>query len=292
MNRLLYYLSLLIIYPISILPFPVLYLVSSFFSFLLKNVFAYRKQVILENLKRSFPNKSHEEISYLQKAYYQNLTDIIVETIKALTISKATISKRCKIENLDVLEDYRKAGRSVVAVLGHYNNWEWAALSSALTVKQKMVVVYKPLSNTFYNNLLNNMRSRFGVEMVAMRDVARFYITNRKETFVACYVADQSPSNQNGIFWTPFLNQMTAVQNGPEKIAKKFNHPVIFVRLSRIKRGHYILNMDHLVDQPKETKEGEITTIHVDALAQQIKSKPENWLWSHKRWKKKPPSTN
>lgn len=255
-------------------------------------LFRYRRTVIDTNLRNAFPNKTKKELDQIATGCYRNLCDIILETIKSFTISKAGISKRCLITNLEILDEYHAQRQSVVAVLGHYGNWEWAALSSALSVKQQMVVVYKPLSNPYFDKLINKTRSRFGVKMVPMKDVARFYFDNKKEVFVNCFVSDQSPSNPKSADWMTFLNQETAVLPGAGKLASKFNHPVIFVSLERQSRGHYILRMKKLVEQSGNMEAIEINKIHTKTLEEQIVEHPENWLWSHKRWKHSPSKTN
>ena len=98
-------------------------------------------------------------------------------------------------------------------------------------------------------------------------------------------VADQSPSRDEANYWTTFLNQETAVYLGVEKIAKKFNHAVVFMSMRKVKRGYYETTFELITDKPNETKEFEITDKHTKLLENLINEKPEHWIWSHKRWK-------
>lgn len=229
------------------------------------------------------------ERAQLARRYYRHLCDLILEVVKSLTISADEMRRRCPVADREILDGYHDDQRSVVAVLGHYGNWEWAALTSALFIKQSMVVIYKPLSNPYYDRLFARNRSRFGVELVPMKQVGRFYVQNRKRTFVACFVADQAPRRVDQAYWTQFLNQETAVHWGAEKFARKFDHPVIFVTAERERRGYYRMRMERLVEDPTQTREGDITERHVRRLEEKIVSSPELWLWSHRRWKRARP---
>ena len=280
------YLLIGLLYVLSLLPLWLLYLLSDLLYFVVFHVLKYRRDISMKNLEKSFPKLPQSELEYIQKNFYRHLCDVIVETVKALTMRASMIVRKCEIKDREILDDYLNEGRSVVAILGHYGNWEWAALSSALMFRQRMVVVYKRLSNGAFERLFRKMRTRFGLDVVSMKQVPRFYIKNKNSVFVACYVADQSPSTMRTAYWTEFLNQDTAVQMGPERIAIKYNHPVVFVYLEKVRRGRYVLRMKRLVDQPQECEPYEITEAHVRALEEQILNHPEYWLWTHRRWKK------
>lgn len=291
MERLRYFGTLLVLYPLAWMPFWLLYRVSDISAFLLQYVFRYRRSVIAKNLSLSFPEMSDQRRRQITRQYYRHLSDLIFETIKCLTLSPEAISKRCDIQDMHILNEYHEKKRGVVAVLGHYNNWEWAALSSALSVKQPMVVIYKPLKNEYLNRLINQTRGRFGVTMIAIKETLRFYVREKENHFVNCFVSDQSPSNGNMMHWLWFLNQLTPVSLGAEKMARRFNHAMIFVRLVKVKRGYYTVRMEKIEDQPNHLPEGVLTEKHSKLLEQQIQENPAFWIWSHKRWKRTVPES-
>lgn len=111
-------------------------------------------------------------------------------------------------------------------------------------------------------------------------------VKNRNEVTATAFAADQTPPPETA-YWTTFLNQDTPVFWGTEKIAQKFNYPVVYVTIRLVKRGHYEVDAELVYDDPKSTKEGEITEMHTRRLEQDIKKQPEIWLWSHRRWKHK-----
>jgi KDO2-lipid IV(A) lauroyltransferase len=283
-----FYLALPFLYLISILPFPLFYLVSDGIYVLLYRVIGYRKKVVYENLKNSFPEKTHEELKKIEKQFYHYLVDLFLETLKTLTISKEEAIKRCTLspKAVALFNELYAQNKSCILVMGHFGNWEWAGNTFSLINKQQLYVIYHPLTNKHFDKLMYDMRTRFGSKLYAMKDTMRGMISNRNEINATAFIADQTPAPENA-YWTTFLNQDTPVFWGTEKIAQKLNYPVVYVTINRVKRGYYEVHAEVLVDEPKNTKEGEISELHTRQLEKDIKAQPEIWLWSHRRWKHK-----
>ncbi len=285
-----FYIALPFLYFFSILPHFILYGVADFFYVLIYHVFGYRKKVVTENLKRSFPEKSEEEIGVIRRKFYRFFCDFIFETLKSLTISKKEMKKRCYYpeKTINHFNKYADAGKSVIIVLGHYGNWEWGGAGFSLTCKHDLFVIFHPLHNKYFNDFVYKMRTRFGTQLIPMRETVRDMLKNKNKLTATAFIADQTPPPESA-YWTTFLNQDTPVFFGTEKIAKKFNYPIVYVSVKKVKRGHYEIQAETLVETPAETTEGEITEIHTRRLEQDIIAQPETWLWSHRRWKHKRP---
>ncbi|MBL4669107.1 MAG: lysophospholipid acyltransferase family protein [Flavobacteriales bacterium] len=285
-----YYISLPFIYLISILPFWLLYRFSDFLYFIIYFVFSYRKKVVLQNLRNSFPEKSEEEIAQIAKKFYTFFCDWIVETIKSLTISKEAAIKRCHFTNTDILDKYHKENKKLIFVMGHMGSFELAGAEMAFNTKYNLYVIFKPLSNKYFDNLIKSKRTRFDSKVIAMNDTFRtmIHLKENKELSATLFIADQTPQ-PNSAYWTTFLNQETAIFWGTEIIAKKLNYPVIYISMRQPKRGYYEITPELLCENPASTQKGEISEMHTKRLAQDIKKQPEIWLWSHKRWKHKKP---
>lgn len=292
MNRITYGITAFVLYLISLLPFPVLYFLSDILYVFLYYIFKYRRKVVLINLLNSFPEKSKTEIDEIEKSFYRYLADLMLESVKTMTLSANQIKKRFVFKNLELLTKHLQNGRSVIAVSGHYGNWEWGPLAIALELKEKVLVVYKPLSNKRFERLMNRMRSRFGSIMVPMKLTMRKVIEYKNEPHVLVLVGDQTPTREESVYFTSFLNQQTAVFLGVEKIAVKANNPIIYFCINSLKRGYYECEVKSLIDSPELTSEHEITNLHIGELEKNIRFKPEYWLWSHKRWKFSPEILN
>lgn len=270
------------------MPFWLLYLVSDGLYFILYYVIGYRKKVVLENLKNSFPEKSPDEIKKICKEYFRYLCDLVLETLKTLTISKEAMMKRCTMnpDSIKLMKKLYSEKKNLVLVVGHYGNWEWGGACFSYNLDYKLYVIYKPLANKHFDKLIYKMRSRPGTGLIAFKDVLRSMIKHKDHLNVTAFIADQTPHPESA-YWTTFLNQDTPVFVGTEKIAQKLDYPVVYSSLKKIKRGYYILSIDMLFEQPKNTSEGEITIAHTKKLEKEINAYPPIWLWSHKRWKHK-----
>ena len=293
MNAIFYYILLPFIYLISYLPFWLLYALSDFLNFILFTLLGYRKEVIGMNLKKSFPNKSEAEINAIHKKFNRFFCDLILETIKTLTISKKQALKHCSFndESLKLLNQLHADKKKVILVLGHFGNWEYAGAAMSAQAKQQLYVIYHPLSNTYFNQLIIKMRTRSGTKLITMKDTFRTMISLRKsdEINATAFIADQTPPKDNA-YWTTFLNQDTPVFWGTEIIASKLNYPIVYISISQQKRGYYQMTAEILHDNPKNTIEGEISELHTKRLEQDIIKQPEIWLWSHRRWKHQRPT--
>lgn len=283
-SKILYY---LIILPISAMPHFLLYRLSDFMYVMMYYVFGYRKKVIASNIYKSFPNKTDKENKRIVKDFYKHFCDLIVESIKNFTISKKQVLKRFKAENLDILDNYYDQGKSVLTMGGHYGNWEFYAVAIGQLAKHKHLGIYKPLSNTFFDNKMRVSRSKYGLSMIPMKETrANFEATHDKPVTII-FGADQWPSNAKGAYWTTFLGRETPFLYGAEKYAKEFDWPVVYGELIKEKRGYYKVVYYDLTDKPQETEKGEIIEKFVQLLEHTIlNNNSAHWLWSHKRWKR------
>lgn len=289
-----YYITLPFIYLLSLLPFPILYLVSDFFFLLLYYVVGYRKGLVLQNLRNAFPQKTERELRSIRKKFYGYLCDLFLETFKTLTISPEAMLRHCSMPPASqaVFDKYANEGKSIILVMGHQGNWEWAGNTFSLTSKAQLYVIYHPLSNPYMNGLIYKMRTRFKTRLIAMKDTFKEMLSHRKELTATAFIADQTPHPDNA-YWTTFLNQDTPVFLGTERIANKLKYPIVYAQVKKIKRGYYEIQAETLIDDPTVTTEGEITERHTQRLEQDIIRQPETWLWSHRRWKhKRKPAEN
>ncbi len=288
MKAVLYYIALPFLYLISLLPFPVLYLVADFFFLLLYYVIGYRKGLVLQNLRNSFPGKTEQEIRGIRRQLYRYRCDRLIETFKTRTISPAAMLKHCSMSPgaVALFERYASENKSIILVMGHLGNWEWAGNTFSLINKAQLYVIYHPLANPYMNGLIIRMRTRFGTRLIAMKDTFKEMLSHRRELTATAFIADQTPHPDNA-YWTTFLNQDTPVFLGTERIAGKLKYPVVYARVKKLKRGYYEIQAETLIEDPGNMEEGEITRIHTQRLEQDIIEQPETWLWSHRRWKHK-----
>ncbi len=273
---------------LSLLPLGVLYGLALCLFILLYYITGYRRAVVDENLRNSFPEKAEAELKGIAKKYYRYLADMVVETLKTLTIPKHEIIKRVEGVNTELVKDALNSGRSVIGILGHYGNWEMCAQGFSLLFEKRRIIVYKPIHNPYVDQIMFKLRSRFGATLVSMKNIGRQLIAYRDEPTITVLVGDQTPAFNELNYFTNFLNQPTGVYLGAEKLAKMTNSLVVFCDIRLKKRGYYTCTFVPLFDEPTATAPYEITKAHVAYLEKVICQQPEYWLWSHRRWKHKP----
>lgn len=288
MKKIAVYLFIALSWLLSKAPNFILYGVADFTYLVLFYIVGYRKKVVYKNLKNSFPDKSEQEIKTIQKKFFHHLSDIIVENIALIKMSKKRVLQMIEFEETDIPEKLYKKGKNIIGITGHYCNWE-IYLTLPLLLHHTVLGVYKPLNNKFFDKQLYKMRAKYDALPVTMKDAYKTILNYNKKnelTFLGL-VADQRPPKISGNFWTTFLNQETAVFLGPEKIARKINAAVVFSYSEKIKRGKYVIKSKLMFEDAANCKNYEITNAHVRFLENLIMENPEYWLWSHKRWKHK-----
>ena len=280
----------LVIKPISLLPYPLLYGFSDFFFIVFYYLVGYRKKVVTSNLRRSFPEKSEAEIKQIRRKFYRHFCDIVFESLKNFSIKPQDAQARMKQVGAEIFDKYYKQGKSVILCGGHMGNWELWAVASPAHFKHELVAIYKRLSNAFFDDKMRESRGRFGLKMVPTREIGNYLKDNPNNLTVTVFGFDQSPSNPEKCVWVNFLNQETAALFGAEKYAQQYNSPIVFGHLRKIKRGYYEVEYTLVTEEPLKTEFGEITQKLHTILEADIRKNPEIWLWSHKRWKHKRPS--
>jgi KDO2-lipid IV(A) lauroyltransferase len=288
-----YYIFYGINWIITLLPLRILYIFSDLLYLILYYLVSYRRVVVATNLKNSFPEKTEEELKVIEKKFYRHLSDLLVETFKLTHMSMKEQKKRFTYSNLQIIDKLREEKRDIIAVLGHYNNWEWPTLLPYY-LNYKTVIIFKPLQNKYFNNFINSQRSKFGIVLTPTSQVIREIVNYRMNQIntVSVFLSDQIPAKGDIKFWTTFLNQDTAVFTGAGKIAAKYDMAVVYFHIQKIKRGYYNLDIELLHDHTKGLSDNMVTETHVRRLEEIIREKPEYWIWSHRRWKHKKPLEN
>ncbi len=271
----------------SLIPYRALYFISYIFYLLFYYIIPYRKKIVQQNIESSFPELDRPEQIKIIKGFYHNLSDILLEGVKGFTITKKNLLKRYVLVNPEVMDNLFEKGIDVIAVGSHYANWEWGIMSIPLQLKHKFYAFYTPLTNKPLDAFMRKNRERWGSDLVATREVKKVFGSNNDRPVAYFFGADQSPSNPKNSHWIKFLNQDTACMKGPEFFATRNNLPVVYFDVQRVKKGYYKVFLKVIETTPANTVSGEITEKYMHTLENIILKKPEDYLWSHRRWKHK-----
>tara|TARA_Y100000588_G_C14163542_1_gene885898 strand:+ start:240 stop:1142 length:903 start_codon:yes stop_codon:yes gene_type:complete len=280
-----------LIYPllwlISILPFGLFYRVSDVVYFIVYHLVGYRKKTVTHNLKLVFPDKSSEEIIKIRKKFYAHMCDMFLEMVKSISISEEELKKRFVFTNLEELRRIEKLDKSIMLMCGHYASFEWLFALQLNNLNHKAYGIYKKIRNPGFDKLINDIRRRFGAELIQNSKSTLRIAHNQKEGIRGVYamIADQSPKSPNYKFWTDFMGKKVPFYIGSERMAKEFDMAVIYLHVDKVKRGYYKASLINIADNPTETENNQITLDYIQHLEKQIREKPELYLWTHKRWK-------
>ena len=291
MKAVIFYIFLSLNWVITLLPLKILYGFSPVFYFVLYHLLRYRRAIVLKNLRNSFHEKTKRELFTISKKFYSHLADIFIEVLKLQHMKASEIKKRYKIINPELLDKIKDEGKSTIAVFGHYANWEWIT-SLPLNTKYKILMAYKPLTNRYFDRHFSKFRSQYGLELIPMIRTGKTLYRYEEagiNTLVGL-VADQTPPKSKIQYWTKFLNQDTPIYLGIEKLSHKFNMVVVYLHIDKVRRGYYEVTPEIITDEPARLRPYEVTEKHVELLEDQIKRRPELWMWSHRRWKHKKPA--
>ena len=237
------------------------------------------------NLERCFPEKSSQEITQISKKFYLNISDILLESLKGLTIPEEEMLKRFKITNPEVLNKYFEHKQSVICLASHYANWEWGIQAVNAQIQHQAISIYKPLSNVTLEKYMLKQRSRMGMKLYGIDDTREAFGQAQVEPVAIILAADQSPSDTSKSIIADFFGQRIGFLHGPEAYAFKTKTPVVFFDVQRTKRGYYTLEIQELFTGKEDLRKGELTQKYADKIQDVLTQKPEDWLWSHKRWK-------
>ncbi len=288
MNFIVFAITYPFIWLFSILPMRILYIKSDFFYLLIYYIFGYRKKVVLENLKLSFPEKSDDELTQISKKFFKHFIDLIMESVKAFSISEKEILKRYTYKNPELVNQYAKEGRSIALMGAHQANWEWST-NIALVLDIDVYGAYTKLQNKYFEKKIRDSREKFGVMGFKTSETVKGIQKNFNAKKQGAYIllSDQSPQPHKTYYWRNFLGIKVPVHTGAEMLSKRFDFVVINYVAKKVKRGYYEIEFQLITDSPKDFENYKITDKYTQLTEENIKKQPEFYLWSHKRFKHK-----
>jgi Kdo2-lipid IVA lauroyltransferase/acyltransferase len=286
----LYKLSRILLRFFDRLPFGLLTIISDLFFVVIYHLIKYRKKVVVENLRNSFPGKPTEEIKAIARKFYKHFTDLLFEIIKLGSLPEAELFKRVTVSGSEVLSGLAEQNKSVVVVMSHSGNWEWTSQRVCFEGRgfEYIGVIAKEVSNPYFGEYFTNLRLRLQLghaEIIPFTETAKHLAAIRHKKSMIITIADQTPHIDQIQYRTDFLHQDTAVFLGPERVAKTLNSAVVFCHVKKTSRMHYHIHFELITDTPQDCTKFDITNRHVKMLEEDIIAQPEIWLWSHRRWK-------
>ena len=256
--------------------------------FVLYHLVRYRRKVVRDNLVKSFPEKPAKEIKQIEKRFYRNFCDLVTETLRLRRMDTAEVQRHVTVTNPELLEELAQKGRSVLLAMNHSGNWEWFWNLQHTLSSHRHFAIYKRLENAYFDRKVFQLRTKnAGGEQVMIEDRK---IKDAMELFkdsvnAILILGDQSPRGAETDYWTDFLHRNTCWYTGMEKLAKRYDYAVVYTEMKRMERGRYAVTFHLICEDPQTTEDGFILEQYVRHTERFIQQNPDNWLWSHRRWK-------
>lgn len=270
----------------SKLPLKVLYGLSDFIFVITYFVVGYRKDVVFQNLKNSFPEKSDSELKIIRKKFYHNFCDYLVETLKSFTIPSHELRVRVQHLNQDVFHEAKKENKNVILLAGHIFNWEWFNALATIIPQEKSFPVYRKVQSSFWEQKVKAIRNRFGNHALEAKEVIRHIFKNTNDgNSVYMFVADQTPHSSEVTYGLEFLHQKTPAFVGYDKLSTRMDLVFVYCEMKKVKRGYYQINYHRIYPDGEKFQEYEVVRKFHKMLETTINKRPDNYLWSHRRWK-------
>ena len=282
-----YYLIYGFLYVLSLLPGFILYALGDSISFLVYHIIGYRRKVVLENLRIAFPEKTESERKKIAKQFYRNFIESFIETIMLLSMSDRRLQKMF-VGDVTLLNEIAARGNNVQLHAIHQFNWEVLNINVSRQLRGiTFLGVYMPISNKAFDRIFRDLRTRGGTVLIPATHFKSNFLTMNYNPYLLGLAADQSPATPHNAYWVNFFNRPTAFVTGPEKAARLRNTAVVFVNFYKVTRGKYTIDTHFVTDAAALLPEGDLTIRYARFIEETIRKRPDNYLWSHRRWKHK-----
>ena len=241
----------------------------------------------MNNLELAFPEYSSTKRLTIESNFYRHFCDIMLESIKSMGMTKKQILKRYEFKNQSIVYDLLKKNKSIVLLMGHYSNFEWAMSVGHYLDNVKGVGIYTPITNKYFEKLMQKVRKRHKGYLLSRYKVHDYMKSEEEKNNLNIYgfATDQSPRPTEKTYWRKFLNVNVPFFTGGERIANKYEYSIVFGLAKRVKRGYYTFNIfgtTKKTDHPYD-----ITNQFVEFIEKQIREHPSEYLWTHNRFKYK-----
>ena len=288
MHFLVYVIAYPLLWLVSRLPFRLLYILSDGVFVLLYYIIGYRKKVVRSNLSLVFPDKSIQERKVIEKRFYAHMCDMFLEMIKTMDISNEQLQKRFTFSNVEVLHQLERENKSVMLMFPHYASWEWVIALDA-HIASKGYAIYQKIGNAHFDKLVRDIRQKFGTTLITTSETREIVAANKRKGELSMYgiLSDQSPMVRKAQLWTHFMGITVPVHTGAEQLCQKLDLPAVYLRVSKISRGHYHGTFELISENPKDLSQFELTKSFLQKVEDSIKKEPAYYFWTHKRWKHK-----
>ena len=241
------------------------------------------KDIIHSNIKRGIPNISSENLDKIANLMWSNYGNIFAEFMFLKNFRYGNLSSKIQVDGQDILDEIKKSNKQVIFISGHFCNFELMAMYLEKT-GINLATIYRPLNNFFLNGFMERIRTKYICKYQIKKGIGglKKLIYLKKKNFSTALMIDQRVSE--GIL-SNFFNQEALTTTIPAQLVKKYNIPVVPVYIERIGNLNFKITINKPISFQNDTSIKNITDNLNKILEEMILNKPEQWIWSHNRWK-------
>ncbi|ESU18622.1 putative lipid A biosynthesis acyltransferase [Flavobacterium cauense R2A-7] len=242
--------------------------------------------MVRSNIKLTLPHLSENERLAIEIKFYKHMCDMFLEMIKTLNISEKEMKKRFIFTNVKLVLELEKKNKSIVLMCAHYASWEWMIILGKY-INFKGFGIYKRIRNPYFDKLVRDIRSKFDATLIDTKTTIKTVNENQEKGIMGIYgfVSDQTPVPYKTHYWQNFMGHEVPVHTGGEMLAKKTDMNVLYLKVEKLKRGHYQATFIPLGENVTNIPNYDISRDFLKEVEKQIYAAPEYYFWTHKRWK-------
>lgn len=265
------------------LPSWALYPLSDIVGFVLYHIVRYRRDVVADNLRIAFPEKSDRERRVIGRRFYRYFCDTFLEAPRMMAWSPEEMRRHFTFEGTEAMLEAARKGKNSILFIGHYGQWEWIPSIALWLPGMACAQIYDRLRDPIADELMLRNRQAHGSKSVERHETLRYMVRMDQsgEPFGIGFVADQSPSINQLLHYETFFDLEVPVHLGAEKLTHRMDLEPFFLDLRRVRRGYWTIQV-----RPMKPLAGAkpLTTTFYELLEEMIRRQPAYYLWSHKRF--------
>ena len=241
------------------------------------------KNLINSNIRKAYPNIDKKNLKKMTASMWNNYGRVFAEYMFIKDFRFGKLNSNISIEGEKILEDIKNKNNQVVFISGHFGNFELMAMY--LEKKGiKLSAIYRPLNNIFLNQIMERIRKKYICEQQVKKGIGgiKKLIGLKKNNYSTALMIDQRVSE--GIL-SNFFNEKALTTTIPAQLVKKFNIKIVPVYIERVKGINFKIKISEPLTFSKETSIQNITDELNKVIERMILNKPDQWIWSHNRWK-------
>ena len=241
------------------------------------------KELISSNIKKAIPNINSKDLKKISRLMWNNYGRIFAEYVFIKSFRTGKLNSRISVEGQDILDEIKKNNQQVVFISGHFSNFELMAMHLEKT-GIKLSAIYRPLNNIFLNIIMENIRKKYICKNQIKKGIGglKKIIQLKKQNYSTALMIDQRVSE--GIK-SNFFNSPALTTTIPAQLVKKFKIPVVPIFIERFNNLNFKITIRKPVNFTDTDSIEKITDDLNKILETMILHKPEQWIWSHNRWK-------